>query len=143
VSSFNDFWIGFLKPIRDLISSLILYALTIGFGAIRHSTIQNSDFSFNIWAFLGFYIVISTFLEFLADARYNLSSGYKEPIDSSIRIFGLIVGTGIFSFILLPVYYNIGGNVSDAFISAIIAAIFSIGGTIIRLYFQNKRHRYY
>jgi len=142
VSSFNDFLIGFFKPIRDLVGSLILYGLFVGFDTIRKSTIQNSDFSFNIWVFLIFYIGVATFLEILADAKYNLKWGYNEPINSSIRIIGLLAGTIIFSSIVLPIYYNIGGNFSDVFISTIIAAIFSIGGTTIRLFYNDKWYYY-
>ena len=132
--------VGFLKPVRDFVSTLVIYAITIGFEGIKHSTIQNDNFSFNIWVFLVFYIAISSLLELISDAIYNLKRGYKEPIDSTIRICGLIFGTGFFSFIFLPIYFNIGGDVSDAIISAFIAGFFSILGTAIRLHFINKRY---
>ncbi|MDO9326655.1 MAG: hypothetical protein Q7T80_17025 [Methanoregula sp.] len=134
---FNDFLIGFLKPLRDLAASIPIYALVTANDTLR-STLQNSDFSFNIWIFLLIYIGVSSMLELIADANYNLRRGYKEPIDSAIRITGLLLGTILFSLILLPVYSSIGGDVSDAFISTIIAALFSCGGTAWRLYRQNK-----
>ena len=142
MSSFNDFCIGFFKPVRDLLGSIPIYVIFTS-GKTLKSTLINSNFSFNIWLFLVSYIGVSSLLELIADANYNLRRGYKDPIDSSIRMFGLLLGTGVFSFLLLPVYNYMGGNVSDVFIAAIIAALFSLGGTSLRLFYRNKRQYSY
>jgi len=138
VSDFGDFWFGFFKPVRDLVGSLFVYALLIGFGEIRHSTIQNSDFTFNIWGFLLIFICVSSILEIASEVFSDLKHGYKEPIESVIRILGFIIGTMIFSFVLIPLYSSIGGNIGDIVISEIVASICMLIGIIFRLHFHNK-----
>lgn len=137
----GDFWNGFLKPLRDLSSALVAYLIFTS-GRTVTSTIQNSEFSFNIWGFFAFYVVISWAWEFFLAAKYDFTRGYKDPIDSSFRMVGVFTGTLIFSFILIPIYYNIGGDVGDILTSEIIAAIFTIAGMMFRLYILQKPHYY-
>lgn len=128
--------VGFLKPIRDLTGTLIVYAIMVGFGTIRNSTIQNSNFSFNIWGFLAFFLCVSTFIETVSAACYDLKKGYRDPIDAGMRIFGFFVGTVVFSFLLIPIYYSIGGSIGDLIFSEIIASICMLIGVIVRLHYQ-------
>jgi hypothetical protein len=138
VDIFKDFWYGLLKPLRDLVSALCIYALTIG-GNTVNTTIQNTNFSFNIWAFTVFFIAISSMWELSLGAVYDLKQGYKDPIDSASRIMGMFIGTVVLGFILIPIYSSIGGDVGDLFTSGIISAICMFAGMVLRLYL-NDRH---
>ena len=141
MSGFKDFWYGFLKPLRDLASALLAYSLFTA-GRTISSTLQNSSFTFNIWGFLVIFIAISSICEFILAARYDFKRGYKEPIDSTLRMVGILCGIVAFSFILIPIYYSIGGSIGDLLISEIIAAICMFAGMGVRLYILHKP-RYY
>lgn len=132
----SDFWYGFLKPLRDLTGALSLYVLTIGGNAV-HSTIQNTNFSFNIWGFVAIFIVVSVALELCLGAIYDFKRGYKDPIDSFSRIFGMLMGTIILGMMLMPIYSSIGGNIGDLVTSGIVSAICMFAGMALRLHLNS------
>jgi hypothetical protein len=140
VAGFKEFWYGLLKPLRDTVSTLIVYTV-VTTGKSITSTLQNSDFSFNIWLFLGIFLCISSLSEFIFAAKYDFQRGYySDPIDSFLRMGGLVFGCFGFSFILIPIYYSIGGNIEDLFMSEIVASICMCIGMGIRLYIHDKSH---
>ena len=130
---FWDFWFGFLKPIRDHISAIAAYAILTSQKTLI-SSVNNSEISFNLTVILIIFCVISFFQEFILSGYQNFKSGYKEPIDSAFRMFGVFCGVITWSVILIPIYCSIGGNIEDLITSEIIAGFFVIGGMLFRLY---------
>ena len=134
---FSDFWYGFLKPIRDLAGSMLIYSLFASDVTIS-STIQNSKLSFNIWLFLVIFIGMSSFLEMISEMIDNTDSIHKKPIDSFLRISGFIIGTFCFSIMLILIYVKIGGDFRDVIICEIIGSICMFTGMIIQMYYHAK-----
>lgn len=78
--------------------------------------------------------------ELCLGALYDLKYGYKDPIDSFSRIIGMFIGTTVLGFVLMPIYYSIGGDIGDLVSSGIISAIFMFAGMALRLYLNDRNY---
>ena len=88
--------------------------------------------------------MVSSGWEFCLGIIYDTRRAFKNPISSGLTLMGMLVGTVTFGFfVLVPVYYLIGGNVEDLIEPGIISAICMFSGMAIRLYVHNKRQYYY
>jgi hypothetical protein len=139
MSTEKELMLGFTKPLRDLVGSIVMYALVTS-GKTITSTLQNqnSDFSFNIWLFLAVFIGISAFDDFMSSMFDSMNRGYSNPIDTSLRMIGLLLGTVVFSPILMLIYVQIGGSVDDAFLAVIVSAFGLIIGMSLRVWHYSR-----
>ena len=131
MGAFKDFIDGLLKPVFDMLSSIIFYSVIQLF--LNHDSI----FTFNIWAFLFLWGLIST----LEDMIKGFYKGFEAPKNAGYYLFGIVTGIGIFWGFLNAASIIVGGTMGDVIFSGAVIMIVIIVGIILRSYISIRRRR--
>jgi hypothetical protein len=144
MNEIGDFFFGFVKPLRDMLISITIYALTVTLKSMQSafseiSPNSGSGFVINIWYFLAIFSIVGIAIEIVLGIR----KGYSQPPNAATCISGVIVGTVIFWSLLSAAYLNMGGTKLDAVISGAIAIMSMIVGILLKIGLEgNKQDTY-
>lgn len=142
----EDFMMGFVKPLRDLIFSLIIYVVSILISSIQSVTSNlhsSSSWSSNFVTFDPFlFLVIFGIVSILSEVLFGLQMGFNHPFNAFSKILGTFVGICMFWGFLVTSYSAIGSSPIEVILSSIIVCGCSISGVLLR-FALTKNDDYY
>lgn len=146
MSIFEDFMMGLVKPLCDLLFSLFFYAISVVISSIQ-STMSNLHSSSN-WnnnfttldplLFLAIFCVVSI----LSEVIMGIKMGFNRPFNAFSKILGIFFGICIFWGFLGISYSTIGSSPIEVIVSFIITCGCSVSGILLRCAMTNTDSYY-
>lgn len=148
MSAFNDFITGFVKPLYDLMLTLLFYTFSIVAMSIE-STLSNfhnpsSSSSLTIADPLLF-LTIAITVSFLSEIILGFKQGIYYPLNACMKVLGIILGISVFWGFFVAVASVIGNSPAEMIASLVLVCMSSIAGVVVRemiIKSVNKDHYY-
>lgn len=128
MTKFKDFTNGLLKPVIDVLSSILLYL-------VAQILTHNNIFTFDIRAF----IILLGIISIAEDLGKGYFNGFDSPENAGYYILGIISGIIIFWGSLNATSIIIGGSITDVILSGILIILVMIAGIILRISISTVR----